>query len=189
MLLWTLFAIPMGWLLCRLNAFFHIYPISMPLFFFFSHNLCFADNSVRDEHFNTPSPASQPWGPIQNWIHQKHSTSLWLWLLTGKTFRYLCVCACFGFYCKKKFWLVIMSHCVCVMMICDLPFHESHGYQKKMYHNNPNVSFYFFNFYLLNLWWTLLNKPNRGQFSFLLSGLEKWMVVLVRWYVTNRNLF
>lgn len=27
---------------------------------FFSHNLCFADNSVRDEHFNTPSPTSQP---------------------------------------------------------------------------------------------------------------------------------
>lgn len=70
------------------NICFFAFPVVLlnAFIIFFSQNLCFADNSVRDEHFNTPSPTSQPWGPIQNWIHQKHSTSLWLWLFTGKTF-------------------------------------------------------------------------------------------------------
>lgn len=68
-----------------------INPCSLSSF----HNFCFVDYSVCDEHFNTPSPASQPRGPIQNWIHQKHSTSLWLWLFTGKMImRLLFVCVC-----------------------------------------------------------------------------------------------
>lgn len=36
---------------------------------------CFLDYSVCDEHFNTSSPASQSREPVQNRIHQKHSTT------------------------------------------------------------------------------------------------------------------
>lgn len=86
--------IPFYWLLLyKLTVFFLVFIL---LYFAFSspQNFCFTDYSVCDEHFNTPSPASQPRGPIQNRIHQKHSTSLWLWLFTGKTFIKVCVHVC-----------------------------------------------------------------------------------------------
>ena len=80
--------------------------MGLPIVFFFTmfmivlcifSPLFLVDYSVGDEHFNTPSPTSQPWGPIQNRIHQKHSTSLWLWLFTGKKLRKFLFCFCFFF--------------------------------------------------------------------------------------------
>lgn len=70
---------PILLIIIRAYGFFPLYSSCLMLVFFvfsLSHNFCFVDYSVCDEHFNTPSPASQPRGPIQNRIHQKHSTSL-----------------------------------------------------------------------------------------------------------------
>lgn len=74
---------------------------------FFSQQLCLPDYSVCDEHFNTPCPASQPRGPVQNRIHQKHSTSLGLWLFTGKMWIWVCVFL-------QESWTGMCFFCSCV---------------------------------------------------------------------------
>lgn len=70
-------AIPFYWLDWLIP---HLSSLMSNVFVF----ICFLDGSFGDEHVNTPSSNRQPIERVQNWLHQKYSTSLGLRLHRGK---------------------------------------------------------------------------------------------------------